>query len=291
MRRLEYQVTQVRNSTDNKDVNGISTAEIVGYFNDAQKYITTLIFKNNPYADMFKSQVIYPSSSSGEYTIPSDCYSTSSISMVEGRFGETEVNGGYRRIKPISESELAYSFGYTVRNNKVIISGQNNVAQIQSIRVTYFKRLQTVDVRQARIQSKTSTTLVLDAAPPGLYTMDDKFSVVDDQGIQSAAGLYTTTTSGSTLAVPAGTANVDLSTVKYVVSGENANNKCELPDECEPYLLDYVKQRIYTRNNYSDADKQLYFTEQQKAEIISIFSKNKKDDDTIPTTDLEFLLF
>jgi len=35
----------------------------------------------------------------------------------------------------------------------------------------------------------------------------------------------------------------------------------------------------------------MYFTEQQKQEIIAIFSKNKKDDDNIPTTDTEFLLW
>lgn len=64
-----------------------------------------------------------------------------------------------------------------------------------------------------------------------------------------------------------------------------------MPEECEPYLLDYVKQRIYTRNNYEDAGKQQYFTEQQKEEIVSIFSKNKKDDDTIPITDVGFLFF
>jgi hypothetical protein len=56
-------------------------------------------------------------------------------------------------------------------------------------------------------------------------------------------------------------------------------------------LLDYVKQRIYTRNNYDDANKQVFFTEKQEAEIISIFQKNKKDDDTIPVTDVEFLFF
>jgi hypothetical protein len=35
----------------------------------------------------------------------------------------------------------------------------------------------------------------------------------------------------------------------------------------------------------------MYFTEQRQAEILSIFSKNKKDDDTIPVTDVEFLFF
>jgi hypothetical protein len=78
---------------------------------------------------------------------------------------------------------------------------------------------------------------------------------------------------------------------QFLVSGSDSQNVSELPDACEIYLLDYVRQRIYTRNNYEDAGKQVYFTNQQKDDIVSLFSKNKKDDDTIPITDIGFLCF
>lgn len=289
MRRLEFLITQVRNSTDNKDVNGISTPEIVGYFNDAQKYISTLIFKNNPYADLFKVQVEYDANSTGTYALPSDCFSTNAISMVEGRFAETENNKGYARIKPVSESEFSYIFGYITRNGNVLISGQNEIASLQKIRITYFKRLPTLDVRQAKVNAITSgVSISLSSAPSDLYSMDDHCSAVDAKGDQVVSNIYFTNSAGSTL-LTANTAGV--TTGHYITAGSNSCNKSQLPDECEPYLLDYVKQRIYTRNNYDDANKQMYFTEQQKEEIISIFSKNKKDDDTIPITDVGFLFF
>ena len=289
MRRLEYLISQVRNSTDNKDVNGISTPEIVGYFNDAQKYITTLIFKNNPYADLFKVQLEIPADPTGEYTLPDDCYSTNALSMVEARFADTSNNKGYSRIKPIMESEFSYIFGYITRDNKVLISGQNDVAQLNTVRITYFKQLPSLDVRQAKVVSIVpSTSITVDAAPTGLYTMDDHCSTVDNQGVQVVKNIYFTNSSGATL-LTANTTGVTSS--QYITAGANSCNKSLLPDVCEPYLLDYVKQRIYTRNNYEDANKQMYFTEQQKAEVISIFSKNKKDDDTIPVTDVEFLFF
>jgi len=289
MRRLEYLITQVRNSTDNKDVNGISTAEIVGYFNDAQRYITTLVFKNNPYADIFKVQIELPAVSSGEYVLPDDCYATNALSMVEARFADTSNNKGYSRIKPISESEFSYIFGYITRNNRVLISGQNDVAQLQNVRITYFKQLPTLDMRQAKVQNVTSgISILLSATPTELYVMDDHCSAVDAQGDQQVSNIYFTNTSGSTL-VTADTTGV--TTSMYITAGKNSCNKSQLPDACETYLLDYVKQRIYTRNNYEDGNKQMYFTEQQQAEIISIFSKNKKDDDTIPVTDVEFLFF
>jgi hypothetical protein len=289
MRRLEFLVTQVRTSTDNKDVNGVSTAEIIGYFNDAQRYISTLIFKSNPYADLFKSQVEVPASTTGIYTIPSDCFAVNAISMVEGKYNTTNNNLGYSRIKPISESELSYLFGYITRDNKIIISGQNDVAQLSSIRITYFKQLPTLDIRQAKVSAVTpGVSIGLDVAPTALYTMDDNCSAVDKDGVQVVGGIYFSNTSGATLTT---TNTTGVTTAHYITSGTNSANTSSLPNICETYLLDYVKQRIYTRNNYSDATKQIYFTEQQMQEVISIFSKNKKDDDTLPMTDIDFMYF
>ena len=288
MKRLEYLITQVRNSTDNKDVNGVSTSEIVSYFNDAQSYITTLIFKNNPYADLFKVQVELPAVSSGEYILPDDCYSTNALSMVEARFADTSNNKGYSRIKPIMESEFSYIFGYITRDNKVLISGQNDVAQLQNVRITYFKQLPTLDIRRGTIGTViANTSVAVTSLDTEVFSMNDHFSTVNAQGDQVVDGIYSASTT-SPLAISDTTGIV---AGQFLVSGINACNKSLLPDVCETYLLDYVRQRIYTRNNYDDTNKQMYFTEQRQAEILSIFSKNKKDDDTIPVTDVEFLFF
>lgn len=289
MRRLEFLVNRARYETDNKDVNGITNAEIVSYFNDAQRYICSTIFKVNPYADFFKQQVEIASDPSGIYTIPSDCFALNAISMIEVKWNLTEVNGGYRRIKPVMESESAYMFGYFIRDNKVIITGNSQNQNYQSVRITYFKRLKTLDVRQGKVSGVVpGTSITLAAAPTDIYILDDKASAVDAQGIQVVSNIYFTNTSGATLTT-ADTTGV--TTAHYIVAGANACNASELPDECETYLVDYVKQRIYTRNNYEDSGKQSYFTEQQKDDLIAIFSKNKKDDDTLPITDVGFLTF
>ncbi len=288
MRRLEFLMTQVRQSTDNTDTNGISNNEIVGYFRDGQKYIETLIFKNNPYADLFKVQEVYNANSTGVYDLPGDCYAENAISMVEGRYNLTQNNDGYSRIKPISESEIAYMFGYVVRNNQIIISGQNNIAQLQNIRVTYFKQLKTLDIRRGTVGVIVPNTSVaitsLDTTAP---LLDDHYSFCDNQGVQVVGDIYSESNSSPLLI----TDTTGILGGQFLLSGKNSTNVCELPDACEPYLLDYVRQRIYTRNNYDDANKQMYFTEQQKQEVISIFSKNKKDDDTVPITDYNFLTF
>jgi hypothetical protein len=281
-------MSAVRNSTDNTDVNGIKNSELVGYFNDAQRYITTIIFKSNPYADFFKIQVELPAVSSGEYTIPDDCYSVNAISMVEARFADTSNNKGYSRIKPIMESEFSYIFGYITRDNKVLISGQNDIAQLLSVRITYFKQLPTLDIRRGTIGTViTNTSVAVSSLDTQAFTMDDYFSTCNAQGVQVVKNIYSASTT-SPLAV---TDTTGIVAGQFLLSGTNACNKSLLPDVCETYLLDYVKQRIYTRNNYEDAGKQNYFTEKQEEELGSIFSKNKKDDDTIPVTDIQFLNF
>ena len=288
MRRLEFLITEVRNSTDNKDTNGISTNELVQYFNDGQKYIETLIFKNNPYADLFKAQEVYEANTDGVYDLPDDCYSENSISMVEGRYNITENNQGYSRIKPISESEFAYIFGYTIRNKQVLISGQNNIAQLQNVRVTYFKSLKSLDVRRGVIGTVTpGVSIAVTSFDTTAAQKSDHYSTVTNQGVQVIKNIYSESTSSPLNTVD----TTGVITGQYLVSGANAQNISDLPNACEPYLLDYVRQRIYTRNNYEDAGKQMYFTEQQKQEVISIFSKNKKDDDTVPITDIGFLCF
>jgi hypothetical protein len=146
-----------------------------------------------------------------------------------------------------------------------------------------------LDVRQAKVSAVTpGVSLSLNTTPTSLYEMDDHCSAVDAQGDQVVGDIYFTNTSGSTLTT---TNTTGVTTSHYITAGANSCNKSQLPDACEPYLLDYVRQRIYTRNNYNDAEKQIFFTEQQKADIISIFSKNKKDDDRIPVVDIDFLMF
>ena len=288
MRRLEFLITEVRNSTDNKDTNGVSNNEIIQYFNDAQRFISNLIFKSNPYADLFKVQLEYTPVSTGIYALPADIFAVNAISMVEGRYSQTGNNDGFTRIKPISESEASYIFGYYTRDGNIIITGQNTNISMDKVRITYFKKLPTLDIRRGTVGVVTANTSIaitsLDATAP---LKDDNYSTANQYGAQVVSGIYSASTASPLLTAT----TTGVISGQYLLSGTNSCNSSILPDACETYLLDYVKQRVYTRNNYQDSDKQVYFTEQQKADIISLFSKNKKDDDTVPVTDMEFLYF
>ena len=120
--------------------------------------------------------------------------------------------------------------------------------------------------------------------------MDDYVTVVDKYGAKVRGDIFIDTYTSGTWS----TTNALTSVVagQYVCMGNNSVNASRLPDACETYLLDYVRQRIATRNVYTDdAKKQAYFTEKQEADIQALFSNNQKDVLYPPITDTEFLGF
>lgn len=295
MRRMEFLLTSVRRSTDNVQTSAITDAEMIEWFNDGQKLIQNLIFKNNFKADIFKEVEEYDAVADGVYDLPDDIYSVNSLSLVEATYGlwdSTEENRNYLPIKRVDETERSYLAGYFTRNGQIIFTGYQSNYQFTKVRVTYFKALPRFDKRWGEIQTVTSgVSIVLQSGYDSLAsTVDDYVTVVDGLGnvvregirISSFAGGATWTTTDALTGVTAG---------MFVCMGAKSENISGLPAECEPYLLDYVRKRLYGRNVYNDGDKQEGFTAEQKDEIIRLFSNNTKEIIEPPITDLTYLDF
>lgn len=275
MRRTEYLITEVRKSTDNTDTNGVTDSEIVSYLNYGQKLIQNIIFKSNPKCDLFKATKIYDGVATGIYDLPSDVLAENAISLVETRTGIDSVNDGYRPLNRVDKSEASSLFGYYTENNKIILTGMNTNYNIYSLRVTYFKVLPKMDKRWGKITAVTpGTSLTIDSYDSTMAAIDDYISVVDKLGAQILGSIYIDSF-GTTLATT--TPLTGVSTNQYVVTGTNSVNASLLPESCETYLLDYVRQRVYTRNVYNDANKQVYFTDKQESDIADLFRNNQKD--------------
>ena len=289
MKRLEYLINDVRLATDNTDTNGVKDREIIEYFNDAVKYIQLLIFKNQPLCTFFLKEFVYsPVTPDAEYDLPTDCYADNGISTVEGRFGTTTINEGYRPLKRVWQEDRYNFFGYLTRNKKLIITGEEINLAIEAVRLHYFYRLPRFDKRWGTITTKVGNVLTITSTDPDLALINDIVSVVDSNGVVIQANIKTnsinsTTINCSTALLPA------VANGMFIVSGGYSTTNLELPDEIETYLKDYVKQRIFTRNNYTDASKQIYFTEEQKTAIIDLFSNNTKELIHPPITDVDFL--
>lgn len=281
MRRTEFLLTELRNSTDSVQANAIKDAELIGYLNNGQKLIQNIIFKVNPKADIFKKKVTYSYNSDGEYELPNDIFAENSISMVEYFNGDK-----YYPVKKIDEVEKSTSCGYYTENKNLFITGYENF----DIRVTCFRELPKMDKRWGKVASLIAgTSITLTGNDVLAPTVDDNISVVDKFGAQILGDIYIDTFTGPVWSTT--NSLIGVTSSHYVCMGENAVNASELPDACETYLLDYVRQRIYTRSNYDDANKQVYFTDSQRADLSDLFKNNQKDSIFPPITDHDSLDF
>jgi hypothetical protein len=272
MRRTEFLITELRNSTDNKDRNGVSDAELIAYLNYGQKFIQNLIFKVNPKADIFQADADYPWAADGKYTLPEDIYAVNAILQVSYLMGDM-----YLQIKRVDQSEPGIA-GYYTRGNELVVTGHQNLP----IRVTYFRALPRMDKRWGQISGIAGNVLTMSNWDADHLNIDDHITA-DGRVAEVVSSTGSTITLAS---VPSGMASG-----QFILAGENSVNISELPDACETYLLDYARQRIYTRNNYEDAGKQVYFTDKQKDDLQALFANNQKDVLIPPITDYDALDF
>ncbi|MBA3756778.1 MAG: hypothetical protein H0X02_11355, partial [Nitrosomonas sp.] len=149
MRRTEYLVTELRNSTDNSEANGVKDAEVIAYLNYAQKLIQNIIFRVNPKADIFKKIADYSYDSAGEYALPSDIFAKNAISSVEYKIGDE-----YNSMAGKDKSE--YGPGYYVEDSLVHVVGYENL----DIRITCFRSLPRMDKRWGRVASLIAGTSI-----------------------------------------------------------------------------------------------------------------------------------
>jgi hypothetical protein len=280
MKRLEHLINEVRKSTDNTESNGVTDAELIEYFNDGVRFIQNLIFKHNPKADLFRASETYSPAASNEYTLPADIFAVNAIMQVE-------VND--YPLERIDEGNKNEMDGYWTEDGVLKISDNE---YNQDVTVNYFQELPRFDKRWGKISVvNAGVSLVLEAGyDADASEVDDYITVVDKYGdpvlegvyIDSFAGGATWTTASALTGVSAG---------HYVCMGKRSANRVTLPLACKTYLMDYVRQRVYTRNNYNDANKQVYFTDKQEADIVALFSNNSKDSVAIPVSDLTHLGF
>jgi hypothetical protein len=285
MRELKYLINEVREATDNRDTNGVKDKEIIRYFQDGIKSIQALIFKNNPLCSYFQESEEYtPVAGTREYDLPDDCYAFNAVSRVEYQ-NENDVWCQLERAWP--EDNF---LGWFTRGKKLVITGDENQEYPETLRVWYFKRLPRFDKSWGAVDTVVGDTVNLTG------TIDTDFATVDGFAsfklstggdITAATGLriLSSTSSSVTFDSASGMGPGHLMTM-----GQNTSMALDMPDECEPYLIDYVSRRVFARNNYaSDGAKIDVFTQEERADLISIFADAGQAITRTPVTDTDFL--
>ena len=285
MREIKYLINDVREQTDNRDINGVKDKEIIRYFNDGVRAIQAIIFKNNPLSSYFQEPEIYPSTSgSREYTLPSDCFGDNAVSMVEAQ-GSGDCWTPMDRVWP--EDKF---YGWFTRNKKVVISGDESLAFPESIRVWYFKRLAKFDKAWGKVVSVLGQVVTIEEVDTDFSTVDKFCSFVTEDGTAKLSGLRILSSTDTTITFPAGVDVSSLVAGDLLLMGANVSLTLDLPEEVESYLMDYVAKRVYGRNNYtSDTSKIEYFTEEGRANILAIFGDASQAVTRTPITDTDYL--
>lgn len=266
----------------------ITDAEMIEWFNDGQKLIQNLIFKSNPKADIFKGEKLYSATADGIYELPSDIYSVNAISAVEVSSGHSTSD--FVNLDRVDERNKNEVFGYYIQDKKLILTGCSTYYPFSSLRVTYFKALPRFDKRWAKITSiAPGASITVDSGFDSLAsTVDDKICIIDSNGVIVKENVGITDFASNVWSTTADLTGVTAG--MYVCMGHHSTNISGLSEECEPYLLDYVRKRLYGRNVYTaDMGAQEIFTAEQKDELVRLFMNNTKEIQTPPITDFTHL--
>jgi hypothetical protein len=238
MQRLSFLINKVRENTNLTDKNGMSDAQVIRHFEDAQKTIQSIIHQAELEPDLFvKTKVITVTSGEVTADLPADVFRDNAILYVT-------ISDKTKPLTKIQSYERGSRQGYFLEN-KTIGFSTALLLSYSTFNVKYFRRLPTLDIRRGKLSvvGASSLTLTGQSTTLDLTSLADYFTVVDKDGTIIQDGLPLTAYNAGTGVIT--TSGVDtgiVTTAHYVVLGKRATSHSELPDECEPYLLHYVPE-------------------------------------------------
>lgn len=274
MRRIEHLINDVKFST-NEDSNRFPNLRFNKLFNEAQDEIQRIVHTSNTNTKFFAGEEVIDLISNQElYPLPSTIYTENSVSSVsigsgDGRFGP---------LPQIGLKERSRSFGYIIQGSDMLISPIPQSSIVNGIRINFVKKLPTLSVRVGRVLSINGGMITMSGTDDVLSIdqFSDYFCIVDKNGATKDQGLFidsaTTTSIATSSSIVNGVAG------DYVVAGEYATTNPLLPDGTEKFLTSYVERQVhYINSNGRDLSASKIFTDEEKSDIINLFSHNEKD--------------
>jgi len=283
LQRVDHLITKVREETDNKDNETISDYEIVGYINDGQRMIQSIIFESNPSADVFvKPYAIITENDKIEYKLPSDIYAQNSVVSL-GYVSNQRILQNLRRV---AFRERTVLYGYSTQRNNIILSSSPNLSLSRNLLMTYYHQVPLVGQRIGQISEVNGQEITIksaliddwDTRYEYISICDQKGNIhteADSYGNQLPLELYVETVRGKKIIVEGDISNLEVG--QYVVTGRNATTHSQLPIECENYLKAYIMRRMLKRTSSMELQAQEVFSTQEVQALASLFEDNIKD--------------
>jgi hypothetical protein len=288
MRELRYLIQDVREQTDNTDVNGVKDKEFIRYFNDGVKSLQAIIFKNNPLCSYFQKSVNYTTPIAGRsFDLPQDCYASNAVTFVEV-ISSTSLDDVYSPLRRCWQEDQNSFQGWYTRNNQIVFTGKKDVSLGYSAKVWYFYRVPRFDKAWATVNSVSGQTVTITVSDADFSNVDRFVSFSDPVTRQIKLSKLPYTVNSPTQITLVG--NITTLAAGDIMTMGDGTLTLDMPDEVEPYLMDYVAKRVYGRNNYRlDGSKIEYFSEDEKANIAAIFGDAGQAIQGTPITDTSYL--
>ena len=282
--RSDLLAEQIRNESDTTDDNSLTDAILIRYMSDAQKTIQNIVFQADKLNNVFTQwATITADSSALVYDLPVDVYAENSIIAVHaidsrGRLVRRYDKGGF--------GERSAGWQYSLKNRQIVLT----TYPTNDILISYNYRYPTMQKRLCPIVSVASQVVTVGTVASDLTafdTLDEYVSVVDKYGSQIARGLYIDAYSNPSL-----TLEGDLTSITsdhFLVLGKDASTHSDLPEECEPYLKEFVKRKIYAHINSTKLKDTAVFTAEEKEDIAELFADKNSDVEYPFITDTDYL--
>jgi hypothetical protein len=308
MLRVEHIIKHVRRQTDNETIGtdqGMSDEEIIRYLNDAQDDIYGDIV-NTFRGKFYAQEVIAVSANVASYATPSKAFMDDQIAMIE--WSLTGFDRDYRALKRVTMRERCSVEGWPSRyavSNKKIFVWPVPVSPQGNLRVTYNKKVPTMDKRRAQVNVATIALGVLtgltlkgvsgaaiSATEVSGFSNEDYLCVVSADGTILCEGIGYTAVSALGVVTLSGNHTLltgeTIPTGAYIVLGSYASTHSEMPDDIENYLMAYAAWAVYKRDSNSDLGPQQQTMVAMKQSILDNYAEMNLDIDWTPEVNTYF---
>ena len=295
MRRIDLLITDARTETDNlifSDSTGIQDSEFLRWANSAQTRIYSLIQQTNP--NLFTRETIISAVTNQEaYTIPSLTFLGSRVTMVE--YSKTGLSRDYYLLKQGSIYERVNGSSgdpvfYIPQSGQLLI--QPSPQSGGSFRVITQKELPRLDIRRASVSAvtldtvnRTITSLTFDPTlnlDSTTIESENYITIVDKDGNIKMDAIPVTAVDTTTglVTLSAGFVYDEGETISvgdWVCAGSYSSTHCELSNNVERYLVDFMIWKVEKRDSSTTSQEISQEIKDQEFEITTSYA-NPTDD-------------
>lgn len=283
--RIDLLINTIREESDTEDVNSISDFIITEYMNDAQREIQRVIHGVEKSIDNFiGSQIITLTPNQLTYDLSEHQLADTSIRSVHTIDTNNRI---IQTLRKIGYRERTTVFGYSIENQKIVLSSDPATGGGRRLLVKYNYRYPTLGLRWGKISSISGQDITLNSPLSDVENRSEYVTIVSKTGTQIARDLYVDSFSTPVLTVDGDI--TDATTDHYVTYGKNATTHCELPEDCLTYLKVFTARKIQAHLNSTKIQNTNVFTGEEREQIAELFTSKHSDVEYPMITDTDFL--